>query len=128
MSRKDTDAYIRPDRMDRFTWKADDFQIIHKPQETKQEHILNIYKDNGGKIDVIANCHGDVVFSNVARTEFEELTKHLIGMRVVGALSAGKDGLEIFYESDRDDSLYVLKTYHMLQKVVTIFGKVIINE
>ena len=96
--------------------------------DSRQDRILNIYIQEGGSIDVIANCHGRIPCSDESEKEFRKITKQLIGMKVMGVLYAGTDGLEVFYECKQDESVYVLKTYHEPGQTVTIFGKLIVEE
>ena len=109
-------------------WRPRDQRTNQLQVESRQDRILNIYIQEGGGIDVIANCYGRIPCSDESEKSFRVISRRLIGMKVMGVLYAGTDGLEVFYECKKDESVYVLKTYHELEQTVTIFGKLIVEE
>ena len=97
-------------------------------QESRQERIFHTYIQDVGDIRVIASCHGGIPCTVETEEEFRTISRHIIGVKVMGTLYAGKDGVETFYKCKQDESVYVLKTYHEPQQIVTIFGKLIVEE
>lgn len=87
---------------------------------------LDDYLSRGiGNIEVIANCFGDLPISPKTKGEFKTMTEKLMNTKVIGVLFSGGNGLETFYQAPFDSNIYVVKTYHQSDRVITVFGKLV---